>query len=853
MRLRFAALVLLLVGCDSTTETPRADAGADFGPPVPASTDHCAYEALPPTGHAGGTVTSGAVSAGTSDLILDIPVGTTMGGYTSRSLGAGSDGKVDARYNEIAGGFVSSVGVETFPHVKALALTAGEETVVIIKVDLTLAYDGITFDVERNLGADFAGKVIFATSHSHAAMSQYTANSALAVGLGQFRRLVYDRVVDTMTRAAQAALAARVPAKIGFAHEANFDPENRISGDRRSENDILPGGADRKDSDLYVIRVDRMDDTPLAVVPIFGIHGTVLDANNNLASTDAPGAIERAVEESFDDEVLVMHLQGLGGDVSPQGSGGIDCPGGNDTSCYNFARVESVGRYARDLVLASWEEAGMHMQSSVPMEMLTRSVDLGPNWETFAIREGALSYAPFDRHRNCDREIYDDSGAIISPIDEFNAPVGAALCGGNMGPIIARGQMPGTVNVQQYRSCTMVDEAAEVLGIVTQLTFEPFPLCATTRTVVSALRIGDMLVATLPGEPVTVLGDRLRAMSPNDVAHTIIIGYAQGHVGYLLSPEDWLLGGYEPSINFWGPLEGEYIVEQTARLFPLVMSDAREDASTDGTTRYTTPAGPDTSVPAADPAPTRGTVPTAIPVSTYSRAGGAITTAQPSATLPRLATARFVWIGEDPIEHTPRVTLQREMTRDAGDYVNLTRRSGRPIQDQEVLLFETPDPLSRSGTTPRTHYWVSEWQAASAWGTPGADEVGDRAGLPLGRYRFHVQGAGYMLDSNPFDVTAGAIDATVTRSGNSLALDVGYHAADGFRLLDLQASSNGHVPLRSSPVDVVATLADSSTRTFDDVETDATGHASIDAGSDAPNVTHVQITDRFGNSGGASP
>lgn len=851
MRTLVVALsTLTLLACNNDSG-PTTDAGVDFGPVEPASTEHCAYEALPPTARAGGTVSSGAVSAGTADVVLDIPIGTTQGGYSSRALNAGSDGRVDARYNEIAGAFVSSVGVETYPHVKALALTAGDETVVILKVDLTLAYDGITFDVEENLGPDFAGKVIFATSHSHGAMSQHTANLALAVGLGPFRRLVYDRVVDAMTAAAQAALAARVPAKIGFAHSGNFDPENVVTNDRRSENDELPNGGNRKDHDLYMIRVDRADDSPLAILPVFGIHGTVLAASNNLASNDAPGAIENAIEESFDANVTVMHLQGLGGDVSPAGSGGTRCEDGS-AACYDFARAESVGRYARAAILSLWEEAGSAMQSSVPMEMLTRSIDLGPDWDTFRVRDGALEYAPFDVHRNCDRMIYGSSGEILSPIDEFNAPVGAALCGSDTGAIIASGQMPGTNTLLPYRSCTRVDQAATILGIVTELDFGTFPVCASTRTVVSALRIGDMLIATLPGEPVTLLGDRLREVSPNDVAHTMIIGYAQGHIGYLLRPEDWLLGGYEPSINFWGPLEGEYVLEQTAAILALAATDEREDGTALGSTRYTTPSEPD-DLPPADPAATRGTVPTSIPATVYSRAGAPLTAAQPPATLPRLATARFVWIGEDPIEHTPRVTLEREAVRDLGEYVPVARRSGRLVQDRDLLLFETPDPLSRSNMDPRTHYWVVEWQAATPWGTVGADELSDRAGLPLGRYRFSVEGAGYAVHSDPFDVVEGALDVDVSGASGSVAIDAFYHAQDGYRLLDLQAMSNGRVPLANTTLTVDISFSNESMQTFENVPTDAAGHAVVTY--DAPGLTPVSVgvSDRFGNRGSDLP
>ena len=69
--------------------------------------------------------------------------------------------------------------------------------------------------------------------------------------------------------------------------------------------------------------------------------------------------------------------------------------------------------------------------------MLTRSVETGPEAATFAIRDGALAYAPFDATKTPDGKIYDSSNNILSPIDEFNAP-------GRRGAVReARGDVPG--------------------------------------------------------------------------------------------------------------------------------------------------------------------------------------------------------------------------------------------------------------------------------------------------------------------------------------------------------------------------------------------------------------------------
>ena len=53
----------------------------------------------------------------------------------------------------------------------------------------------------------------------------------------------------------------------------------------------------------------------------------------------------------------------------------------------------------------------------------------------------------------------------------------------------------------------------------------------------------------------------------------------------MLRPEDWLKGGYEPSVTFWGPLEAEYIGERLLELMPLAMTPMREDGIDGGATK----------------------------------------------------------------------------------------------------------------------------------------------------------------------------------------------------------------------------------------------------------------------------
>lgn len=774
-------LGLSLVGCGDD-----GNGGSTSGRVIP---PHCTMEQAPATAFAGGEVSARPLEAGAAEGILNMPIGSALGAYTSRAYGFGADGFYDERDHELAGSFSASVGIETAPRVKALVLRNGEDHVVFVRLDLGASYRGLTRDIEKALGEAYSGKVILATSHTHSGFGHFTSSEAFYLGFSIFRREVYDALLADIVATVEKALDRMVPARLGIAYDDHFDLDDRVNRDRRSANDELAGGK-LDDHHLFVIRVDSTEGAPIAVVPVVGLHGTVGSPDNMWASVDAPGYIERVLEESFDDEVLVMHLQGAAGDVAPADSHGVPC---STDYCANYARMESVGQHAKAAILALHEAAGEAMRDTIEIEMLTRDVPLGPELENLVIRDGALRYATFDGVTKPDLEIYDEDGNIISPIDEFNAPVGAALC--SEGVPLPNLLMPGGIALADtpYGRCNRVDRLASFIEPLFGFELGDLPVCDSIHTTVSALRLGEHVIATLPGEPTTLLVEALREASPAGADKTIVVGYAQDHAGYLLRPEDWLLGGYEPSITFWGPLEGEVIMERALDLIPLALSPEREDAAAGGVP-YTLPKqGPD-DLPPIDPSPLSGTVPETIPEGLLVPWDATLTQAQPADVLMRFETTHFVFIGDDPRKATPRVRLERETD---GEWVPVRRRSGREVRDSELLLTWTPIPLVRDAGD-RHHYYVVTWQAVPALGE--VDSLDGRGGLPVGRYRIAVDLAeGRTVVSDEITV----IESDLTLAGE--AAEGGYRLSafydvpsDGFRLLRLDGPSTGLVPVRAA-------------------------------------------------------
>ena len=831
--MRLACLALCLFAC--------GDDGAK--PTTNVTTDKCTYAPLVASAHAGTPVSADALMAGASDHVLDVPVGTALGGYTARAGFLGSTGVVDTRAIKMSGTFNPSIGVIAAPRVKALALSAGPETVVIVKVDMIFVYEGMVYDLEQRLGASFAGKVIIASSHSHSAWAQFTAHGPLKLGAGQMRDLVYTRMLDAFEAAARDAIAAERPAKLGVSYDGNFDPTDQVNHDRRGENDQLVDGK-KKDDHLFVVRVDGTDDVPIGALVIFGEHGTLNGEDNPFASSDAPGALERTLQEEFATPVVVMHLQSAGGDNSPSGHGGVDCsikPGKGSDPCFGWAAEEGHGRAAVPLLLAAWTSAGAAMKTALELSMVSRSIETGPFPDTFAIRDGALAYAPFDSTRTPDGVVYDNVGALVSPIDEFYAPVGAALCQ-DKSAMFPSAAIDGVDGLAPYGSCLRLDLAGEVLGPIFKIDFgvdATHPVCESTRTTISALRIGDYVIGTMPGELTVLLARYLRTRSPLPEDHTILVGYAQGHVGYMLRPEDWMLGGYEPSVTFWGPLEAEHIAEQLIGLLPSALAATRGDSTT-MTGRVAVPTVTD-GLELDDPALEAGTVPATVPVETWARTGTPAQ-AQPDASIPRVAgLATFVFYGDDPNVRTPHVTLQRDAG--GGTFVDVLRRSGRAVDDLELVRAYTPVPLQRTG--PQHHVWVVEWQAVPWLGAPAVDGLDARGGVALGTYRFHVAGKGWTLDSSPFSVVPGGVELTAAaRAGTTIAITAALHAPKGWRLMDMTRPSNLAVPIASQQVTVELLGAGDAVLSTTVVTTDATGVATV---PDNVQALKVRVMDRFTN------
>jgi len=753
----------------------------------------------------------GAPMVGAAEGSLRLPIGTPLGGYTARCECMLGFSRQDERDSAYIDGFVASTGVQTYPGIKVIWLSNGDDHLVLTKTDSIYSFDGLvtslTETLEQRTGIELSGKVIHTANHSHGSFGTFSDAITFYLGSDTFHRENFQRMVDQIADVAVEAHETMEPGRVGVGWQKDWDPAGEIYSDRRGENDDLAVWPDAepgmgKDPHLGLIRFDDAEGDPLAVVVNFGMHGIIGSESNPMVTVDSGGHLEAYLQEAWEKPVVVMFAQGSGGDASPRG---VDD---------GFARMESIGALATERIRDA-VEATPTSDGPISLETVSRHIPI--DLETARVtRDGTVDwhYLPYEEDREADDIIYESDGSLASPLDEFNAEFGALFCG--QGFPLAEGL---DTEAPEYALCAKVEGLAGIVELFFTLPDGefPLPLPESTKSGTTVTRMGpvptllpdgtevdqDLVLGFFPGEATAMYGEQWRRRVEAELGdkQAMMISYAQDHEGYLLIPEDWLMGGYEPDITVWGPLGAEHAMEGALLAADEVLSTSvREDPDPMGIYGPTTyPEKPfETHTPDATPkAGSRLDTPPAY-LWTPLYEGGIV---PPDALVvpeqvPRVqGIVQIAWEGGDAAVDSPRILLQRE---EAGSWVDVTTPTGRSIDDagHSILVGHTPFPLQPFTAEQDHRYWAA-WQAVG--------HTTDKASLPLGTYRLHVEGQRfvgsetqwpfttepYTVDSDAFEIVPAELAIREADGGFLVALPA---PELGFRLIDLAGSSTGDNP-----------------------------------------------------------
>jgi hypothetical protein len=366
---------------------------------------------------------------------------------------------------------------------RALVLSDGKTQCCIVTLDLLGLDDAlvqvIQDAVQQRTGLP-ATHLLLNVSHTHnAPLTLACCPSSQSLRDREWEAAMVDQVAECVARASDSLVevslsVAHAPAQIGVNRRLSV-----LSTTRMLPN---PHGTAMKTVD--VLRVERTDGKPLAVLFSHAAHPVTIHDTATVLSADYPGVATCIVRQHLGGEAIAMFAQGCAGDINVR-----TLRGGADAA----------------------EEIGRELATAVMNATCTRLPD-GP------LRvQSAIATLPFETMpRNVAEQIYQQALESAAALEAHDA------------------------------DARMRDDQLSFVAWATQMAQWPAGQMwgAGLPLPVTGVALGDACaLICLPHEPFHAYQTYLQAHSP--FAHTFVFGYTNQMLGYVPTASAFHLGGYE--------------------------------------------------------------------------------------------------------------------------------------------------------------------------------------------------------------------------------------------------------------------------------------------------------------------
>ncbi len=413
-------------------------------------------------------------------------------------------------------------------YAKALVISDGTTTVVIVSVDAVAIGEighikndylpNVRSQVERELGIPPTNIMINA-SHCHGVVCS-------------------DPDKRTFAAIKQAA-ANMVPVKVGVGegHEDRVSENRRIHlknsrvADSRHAYSLPPDeemiSVGPIDPEIGVLRIDRMDGTPLAIVFNFACH-PIQGVPNRGNTADMSGLAATAIEETLGNDCLALFVQGCGGDINPVLYKDVDNPRdaqilGNQLALSTLKAIQAIGTIAdaplkihnetlplpranfsqriaemkteRERLLSSLHGTSLNLKTFLPLVVKYNLSSQFPSYYSHRyMHEKQLGREDLRGHDALNRKNIASYVQNIYTMEELT-------------------RIQTNLRLLHQHQTDFVDAGERDLEVE-----------------LVGVRIGDFRMITFPGELTVQIGLNIKKASPHE--HTFVAGYTNGYIYY---------------------------------------------------------------------------------------------------------------------------------------------------------------------------------------------------------------------------------------------------------------------------------------------------------------------------------
>lgn len=428
----------------------------------------------------------------------------------------------------------------------ALVLSDGEQKFAMVDIDIG-SVGGMEHIVERaavRTGIP-AGHIRLGASHTHAGPGLGSGKGPAGIDLEAYRPMIERHqamLADKIVAAIYAADRQLRPVHMyGGRGTGSINVNRRFRGHDGGPPAVGLNFDEFVDRELVVFRIDDVEGKPYAVIVNFQAHGTVLAYANTKISPDWIGMTRKAVETAMPG-VTALYFQGAAGNQGP------------------------IEGFTGDLGVAHRLGARLGYEAAA-IALGIDTVKRVPRFEGYMESTAHQAKQPWRVEGPRDQTLKSISRIVEVPGREIDPKEMREL----------------RQEVERSRRAVArfsdADQSAEAMQARARLRryanrlerWESFVNRTEPVTVeIRMLRIGDLVIVSMPGEQFAEIGAAIKKASP--FAYTMFAGYSsQVGGGYMPTAEEFDHGGYE----VWGTRYGHGAAAEVIRVATAMYEELR--------------------------------------------------------------------------------------------------------------------------------------------------------------------------------------------------------------------------------------------------------------------------------------
>ena len=441
---------------------------------------------------------------------------------------------------------VTAVGIDPAGMLAtALVISDGRQKFAIVDIDAggVRGFDQMVTAAAAKATGIPAQHIRLNATHTHAGPAFQASKGPVGTDPAVFERVISAHRSVVAEKIIGAIIEADAKLRPVHAYAArgvgtiNINRRVRASGNKPPAVGTNPDGF--VDRELVVMRIDDAEGKPYAILVNFQCHGTVLTFENKVISPDWIGMVRKTLEQAFPG-ALALYLQGAAGNQGP-----IEGGTGDLRVAHRLGSILGLQAAALALQIETTRREPV-------MEGYVESTAFAARqpWRVLGPRDATIKFVTSTLE--LPRRVY-----TPAEIDRMSTQVATAK---------------KQLEEAAQRSDAWQKHQAEARlrrdgDLLAKWTRPPDP--SPVKVAVQILRIGDMAIVSMPGEPFAEIGAAIKKSSP--FAFTMFCGYSTGMGGgYMPVESEFEHSGYEIEMTPYGTKAADKLIRETVELYKSV-------------------------------------------------------------------------------------------------------------------------------------------------------------------------------------------------------------------------------------------------------------------------------------------